>query len=1009
MATPPSGPLPSRSRQGVENHPPAAPRKTFLFSLLRAFSTQLFHTLEKLFHSLEKSLRSRMSTRPSPGLAYAVWSVVKAWLRRQGIPFEVLFPPAHLQTHSWRYADPVMWPSLYVLQHDEKDIKRVRGALQDWGDGEAARQYEQQQSAVDEAASALEEVRKLDADKVLTHAEFFAAMAPLMEHMKTLTAYAQEATKLSARHQDHLKRLLRRKGRLSAASQSTERLSRHIGFLNEQLSEIQQFERHVQSLDDGIVASRQAEAKAGALADLLSDLKKLLPQGLKLSTVPASKVLAVINSSIFDISEHAVAALYFTADDAKTWQIREAVIRTMKDSYQRGFVPLMVAADKAYTGAAHWDLQGFAKTRTAALREVEFFMKLVDKRGGYRKVSVQQWPRTGDLMQAALAVLRDPRAQRRGITTERWMNDEIKVQVREYWRNFLIEAGVTHIEVWVIGVDELVRDRYIDTGVEVQAAIKDILAFRCKELAEEKGLCLPGAKISAAECKEKLKGAGIDNADVELNALTLGCLRRQPQVRRGVHRWLHGVYCGLGRDFSKAFSYPEDVELAPGVRVPLLLVWDKPHAIKNARCASANAVGRRDKEKRGTTAPQPPPAPATQATVATGAEDDPVLFDEDENAEDSLVNDDAMPPPQDTSTLAYKVGIAAEEILKKKIDTPLLPGTMDPTVDAQSVPIAEGLYNFATVAAMRDQCTTEGHIAAAEWVEVMAAEYVATEGRGPSPVARWDVWQRTDDFIRALHPSFEWDVNSLSWASPRTSSIQGFSRVLLESEFISHDASRWVDIMIGCCHWLPDIDHGVRLVKDRNKGTNVVECLFSCTVAKMREDKSTLYKWKRMMPSIIRAARRKLMSDEERGTSYHTQQRHVYNYKAHVKGFRSCKSVPPCEIGAKPTEGCVCAHETRHVASHARLKLRESVRPEPSTRHRYHAHYRGSHSGAPVDLDEEDDGVDPKAMPDARGPDTGSVDIDSDPEDEGGSQESEVDGNSGGVDAQQTETDVLDF
>jgi hypothetical protein len=48
-------------------------------------------------------------------------------------------------------------------------------------------------------------------------------------------------------------------------------------------------------------------------------------------------------------------------------------------------------------------------------------------------------------------------------------------------------------------------------------------------------------------------------------------------------------------------------------------------------------------------------------------------------------------------------------------------------------------------------------------------------------------------------------------------------------------------------------------------------------------------------------------------------------------------------------------------------------------------------------------------MPDARGPDTGSVDIDSDPEDEGGSQESEVDGNSGGVDAQQTETDVLDF
>ena len=96
------------------------------------------------------------------------------------LPFEIhdSFTPLHFRSilsECLNCCDPEMWPALYALQHDEKDIKRVRGALQDWGDGEAGRQYEQQRSAVDAAASALEEVRRLDADKVLTHAEFFVA------------------------------------------------------------------------------------------------------------------------------------------------------------------------------------------------------------------------------------------------------------------------------------------------------------------------------------------------------------------------------------------------------------------------------------------------------------------------------------------------------------------------------------------------------------------------------------------------------------------------------------------------------------------------------------------------------------------------------------------------------------------------------------------------------------------------------------------------------------------
>ena len=64
---------------------------------------------------------------------------VRDWLRRAGLPEEVLLvPPEHLP-YSRIYSNPAVWPSLIGTQHDEKDLYPVIGksGVQDWGDGEA--------------------------------------------------------------------------------------------------------------------------------------------------------------------------------------------------------------------------------------------------------------------------------------------------------------------------------------------------------------------------------------------------------------------------------------------------------------------------------------------------------------------------------------------------------------------------------------------------------------------------------------------------------------------------------------------------------------------------------------------------------------------------------------------------------------------------------------------------------------------------------------------------------
>ena len=282
--------------------------------------------------------------------------VMRPWLRQQGVPHEVLLVPPHLVHYKGHYRNHELWPHMYILSHDEKDMKRMKGSLQDWGDGEAQAAYAAKGQALHDLAKILADLRSLNQQSTPSAADFMRAKSLLQgSHAETLKEYCVMATVLVVRHDEHGQRLQRRQARLGAAkAEQSARLGKHIEFLNAQVAEIQQLLRHSAGLSASVAAlpaAPMAHSTVAELASLVSDMRKLIEYGFDLAHVAASKALAMCFSSVFDMSPNAVGALYFTSDDAKTWQMREAVLRTMREHYaEHGMIPVMVAADKAYTG-----------------------------------------------------------------------------------------------------------------------------------------------------------------------------------------------------------------------------------------------------------------------------------------------------------------------------------------------------------------------------------------------------------------------------------------------------------------------------------------------------------------------------------------------------------------------------------------------------------------------------------------------------------------------------------
>ena len=319
----------------------------------------------------------------------------------------------------------------------------------------------------------------------------------------------------------------------------------------------------------------------------------MVEKAFSLSHALASKMLAVIYASIFETSATAVWSIAFTVDEAKVWQIREAVNGSLGDAYRRGLTPIFIAADKAYASASNWDLRGWPRTVYAALREVDFFVTLIGQRSsGFVTVKVNNWPRRADLESEAEKVMGFAAAVAAGHGRKPWIDDVYERQTMERWRDFLLSAGVASIEVWLPGTDRLQAEGYL-TSNKVIAPIGDILQGACRELALAAGV------ITAAEHAEKtlkagdvlvrLRAAGMLTGEVFLKELHLSKLRKRPELRGAVHRHLDKFYLEQGRDFSQAFSFPESIEVAPGAFVLVSTILDKVHGINNLRMASANA------------------------------------------------------------------------------------------------------------------------------------------------------------------------------------------------------------------------------------------------------------------------------------------------------------------------------------------------------------------------------------------------------------------------------------
>ena len=132
---------------------------------------------------------------PSCG-SWSLWleamRVVRRWSR---VPSWVFDVPQHLRAYAGRYSDPEMWPTLYGLQHDEKDVFRVvgRAGLQDWGDGDAQARLASLDVATGALTAAVAALRSLAPDTMLDQASYLDALRVLQQQLALLQEYAAAA------------------------------------------------------------------------------------------------------------------------------------------------------------------------------------------------------------------------------------------------------------------------------------------------------------------------------------------------------------------------------------------------------------------------------------------------------------------------------------------------------------------------------------------------------------------------------------------------------------------------------------------------------------------------------------------------------------------------------------------------------------------------------------------------------------------------------------------------
>ena len=107
------------------------------------------------------------------------------WLRRQGLPPEVAYPPDHLRPIAGTLSDPTVWTSLVCAQHDEKDIYAQKGTkgLTDYGGGDTQRDVKLLEDALALIAARKQLLDAADPNAVVIQSSYDAVRQLLYNHL----------------------------------------------------------------------------------------------------------------------------------------------------------------------------------------------------------------------------------------------------------------------------------------------------------------------------------------------------------------------------------------------------------------------------------------------------------------------------------------------------------------------------------------------------------------------------------------------------------------------------------------------------------------------------------------------------------------------------------------------------------------------------------------------------------------------------------------------------------
>ena len=226
-------------------------------------------------------------------LAAPALNAVRSWVENvQGVPWHTYVMPTHLKAYGLRYSAPELASSLYVVQHDEKDVHRKMGpkGLQDWGDGVCQANVD----ALSEALAALSSVaRALAAAGGAGAAEFAAGAAEVLRQLPLIKQYQADAAVIAAGLAGRTAKLRTRLSKQTDAKQ-VERLSKHIAFNDSRTHEVAMHDVRVMQLVATSAAMPSAPTQQHTLAwlaVLIDDVRALLEAGFSYAHVPTTAAL----------------------------------------------------------------------------------------------------------------------------------------------------------------------------------------------------------------------------------------------------------------------------------------------------------------------------------------------------------------------------------------------------------------------------------------------------------------------------------------------------------------------------------------------------------------------------------------------------------------------------------------------------------------------------------------------------------------------------------------------